>query len=260
MLSVYVMHRIVSSSFRALRDVVRIPVPFISSQFIPARSMFIQVQDTPNPLSLKFLPGQDVLGDSNTADFPTVKEAMRSPLALQLFRVQGVKRVFFGDQFITVTKDNEELDWSLLKPEIFGIIMDFFASSKPIMFDPKSIGSSSVATEVQEEDSETVAMIKELLDSRIRPTVQEDGGDVMFMGFEDGVVKLKMQGSCTGCPSSVVTLKGGIENMLQFYVPEVKEVVQVTDEVDDIAEKEFEKMEQSLRLKHLDGTKGGTAE
>ena len=127
--------------------------------------------------------------------------------------------MFFGADFITVTKvDDETVEWRTLKPEIYATIMDFFHSGLPIV-NEDAVPSSD--TEIYEDDSDTVAMIKELLDSRIRPTVQEDGGDIIYMGFDDGVVKLKMQGSCTSCPSSVVTLKNGVQNMLQFYVPEV---------------------------------------
>ncbi|XP_056669420.1 NFU1 iron-sulfur cluster scaffold homolog, mitochondrial isoform X3 [Monodelphis domestica] len=208
--------------------------------------MFIQTQDTPNPNSLKFIPGKSVLG-SQTMDFPTPATAFRSPLARQLFRIEGVKSVFLGPDFITVTKESEDLDWNLLKPDIYATIMDFFASGLPIL--TEETPSSETATE---EDDEVVAMIKELLDTRIRsagvlspaflllfqnrPTVQEDGGDVIYKGFEDGIVQLKLQGSCTSCPSSIITLKNGIQNMLQFYIPEVEGVEQVVD--DELEEKD----------------------
>ncbi|MBZ3876723.1 Glutamine--fructose-6-phosphate aminotransferase [isomerizing] 1 [Sciurus carolinensis] len=184
------------------------------------RYMFIQTQDTPNPNSLKFIPGRPVL-ETRTMDFPTAATAFRSPLARQLFRIEGVKSVFFGPDFITVTKENEELDWNLLKPDIYATIMDFFASGLPLVTEETSSGEAG-----SEEDDEVVAMIKELLDTRIRPTVQEDGGDVIYKGFEDGIVQLKLQGSCTSCPSSIITLKNGIQNMLQFYIPEVEGVEQ----------------------------------
>ncbi|XP_023408488.2 NFU1 iron-sulfur cluster scaffold homolog, mitochondrial isoform X1 [Loxodonta africana] len=194
------------------------------------RNMFIQTQDTPNPNSLKFIPGKPVL-ETRTMDFPTPASAFRSPLARQLFRIEGVKSVFFGPDFITVTKESEELDWNLLRPDIYATIMDFFASGLPLVTEETSSGEAG-----SEEDDEVVAMIKELLDTRIRPTVQEDGGDVIFKGFEDGIVQLKLQGSCTSCPSSIITLKNGIQNMLQFYIPEVEGVEQVMD--DDSEEKE----------------------
>lgn len=215
------------------------------------RNMFIQTQDTPNPNSLKFLPGTKVLEERQTMDFPTVKEAATSPLAKLLFRIEGVKSVFFGPDFITVTKIDDDIEWKILKPEIFAIIMDFFSSGLPILLDVKPNSD----TEILEDDDEVVQMIKELLDTRIRPTVQEDGGDIRYMGFENGIVKLKMQGSCTNCPSSVVTLKSGIENMLQFYIPEVKGVESVEDEISIITKYEFEKMEREMKEKEKEKSK-----
>ncbi|XP_054252566.1 NFU1 iron-sulfur cluster scaffold homolog, mitochondrial [Indicator indicator] len=193
------------------------------------RSMFIQTQDTPNPNSLKFIPGKEVL-ESRTMEFATPAAAFCSPLARQLFRIEGVKSVFFGPDFITITKESEDLDWNLLKPDIYAAIMDFFASGLPIVTD-EALRTDTAASE---EDDEVVLMIKELLDTRIRPTVQEDGGDVIYKGFEDGIVQLKLQGSCTSCPSSIITLKNGIQNMLQFYIPEVEGVEQVVDDDDDV--------------------------
>lgn len=216
--------------------------PISNFNVIQKRQMFIQTQDTPNPNSLKFIPGVEVLQPGQTKDFPNVSDAYCSPLAKMLFRIEGVKSVFFGPDFITVTKIDEDVEWKLLKPEIFAVIMDFFASGLPILSDdqPATVTHS-------EDDSEIVQMIKELLDTRIRPTVQEDGGDIVFMGFEEGIVKLKMQGSCTSCPSSVVTLRNGVQNMMQFYIPEVLGVVQVEDETDQIAKKEFEKFEEKIK-------------
>ncbi|XP_022312939.2 NFU1 iron-sulfur cluster scaffold homolog, mitochondrial-like [Crassostrea virginica] len=208
------------------------------------RTMFIQTQETPNPNSLKFVPGVQVL-ESGTIDFPNPQSSACSPLAKLLFRIDGVKGVFFGPDFITVTKADDDLDWQLMKPDIYATIMDFFSSNLPILTDEQP----SSDTAIHPDDDETVLMIKELLDTRIRPTVQEDGGDIVYMGFEDGIVKLKMQGSCTSCPSSVVTLKSGVQNMLQFYIPEVLGVEQVEDEVDDINKLEFEKLEKSLEEK-----------
>ncbi|XP_052900582.1 NFU1 iron-sulfur cluster scaffold homolog, mitochondrial-like [Anopheles moucheti] len=208
------------------------------------RGMFIQTQDTPNPDSLKFLPGVSVLEKGQTMDFPTVSSAQCSPLAKLLFRVEGVRSVFFGSEFVTISKQ-EDAEWRIIKPEVFAVIMDFFASGLPVVTDAKP----NPDTQFNEDDDETVQMIKELLDSRIRPTVQEDGGDIIFVGFDDGVVKLKMQGSCSSCPSSIVTLKNGVQNMLQFYIPEVVSVEQVTDEVDKIAEKEFSRLEKQIRQK-----------
>ena len=205
--------------------------------------MFIQTQDTPNPNSLKFLPGVKVLEQGQTKDFPNATEAYCSQLAKMLFRIEGVKSVFYGPDFITVTKLDEDVEWKLLKPEIFAVIMDFFASGMPIL----SENQPAADTQISEDDDEIVQMIKELLDTRIRPTVQEDGGDIVFMGFEEGILKLKMQGSCTSCPSSVVTLRNGVQNMMQFYIPEVLGVIQVEDESDKIAKKEFEKLEERIK-------------
>ncbi|NXF37907.1 NFU1 protein, partial [Nyctibius bracteatus] len=193
------------------------------------RRMFIQTQDTPNPNSLKFIPGKEVL-ESRTMEFSTPAAAFCSPLARQLFKIEGVKSVFFGPDFITITKESEDLEWNLLKPDIYATIMDFFASGLPVVTEE----APRTDTAASEEDDEVVLMIKELLDTRIRPTVQEDGGDVIYKGFEDGIVQLKLQGSCTSCPSSIITLKNGIQNMLQFYIPEVEGVEQVVDDDDDV--------------------------
>ena len=207
------------------------------------RSMFIRTQDTPNPQSLKFLPGRSVLGEG-TMDFSGPSSASSSPLAKLLFRVEGVQAVFFGPDFITITKvDDKNVEWKVLKPEIFAIIMDFFASGLPLV---NEAARPSTDTEILDEDDEVVAMIKELLDTRIRPTVQEDGGDIIFAGFDDGVVKLRMQGACTSCPSSIVTLKNGVQNMLQFYIPEVIAVEQVFDRSDEATEKELDKLDEKL--------------
>lgn len=192
------------------------------------RTMFIQTQSTPNPLSLMFYPGKPVV-EAGSADFPNARSAMNSPLAKALFGIDGITRVFFGSDFITVTK-SEEASWDFLKPEIFAAIMDFYSSGNPVFLDSST--AASMDTAIHEDDSETVAMIKELLETRIRPAVQDDGGDIEYQGFDPdtGVVKLKMQGACSGCPSSSVTLKSGIENMLMHYVPEVKAVEQELDE------------------------------
>ncbi|CAM4631035.1 NFU1 iron-sulfur cluster scaffold homolog, mitochondrial isoform X2 [Lepidochelys kempii] len=205
--------------------------PFLPSTIAhnTVRCMFIQTQDTPNPNSLKFIPGRQVL-ESRTMDFSTPAAAFCSPLARQLFRIEGVKSVFFGPDFITVTKVSEDWDWNLLKPDIYATIMDFFASGLPVITEE----APRTDTAASEDDDEVVLMIKELLDTRIRPTVQEDGGDVIYKGFEDGIVQLKLQGSCTSCPSSIITLKNGIQNMLQFYIPEVEGVEQVVDDEDGV--------------------------
>jgi len=178
--------------------------------------MFIQTEQTPNPATLKFLPGRDVMGDG-TANFPTVDTAGRSPLAQRLFQIEGVAGVFLGSDFVTVTKA-EDREWSLMKPAILGVIMEHFVAGKPVILE----GAPAPAeADVAVEDEEIVAQIKDLLDTRVRPAVAQDGGDIIFRGFEEGVVYLHMQGSCSGCPSSTATLKMGIENMLKHYVPEV---------------------------------------
>ncbi len=179
--------------------------------------MFIQTEQTPNPATLKFIPGETVLTDG-TADFKTAASAERSPLAGRLFQVTGISGVFLGSDFITVTKLDDE-DWQVLKPQILGIIMEHYTSGRPML-----VEAADGAEEDGEEDDEIVAQIKELLDTRVRPAVAQDGGDITFEKFEDGVVYLHMQGSCAGCPSSTATLKHGIENMLRYYVPEVEEV------------------------------------
>jgi Fe-S cluster biogenesis protein NfuA len=178
--------------------------------------MFIQTEQTPNPATLKFLPGRDVM-TSGTADFPTAEAARRSPLAERLFGIEGVAGIFFGSDFITVTKTADK-DWHLMKPAILGAIMEHFTAGKPIIVD-----STAPAGDAGE-DSDVVTQIKELIDTRVRPAVAQDGGDIVFDSFTDGVVYLHMQGSCSGCPSSTATLKSGIENMLKHYIPEVQEV------------------------------------
>jgi Fe-S cluster biogenesis protein NfuA len=181
--------------------------------------MFIQTEQTPNPATLKFLPGRDVLG-RGTADFPTPEAAVRSPLAQRLFEIEGVAGVFLGADFVTITKDGDR-DWYLLKPSILGVIMEHFTAGRPIINETSADDNAA-----HEDDDEIVAQIKELLDTRVRPAVAQDGGDITFQGFENGIVYLNMKGSCAGCPSSTATLKAGIENMLRHYIPEVVEVRQ----------------------------------
>ena len=183
--------------------------------------MFIQTEPTPNPATLKFLPGREVLG-AGTADFRSAESADRSPLAARLFEIDGVRGVFLGADFVTVTKA-DGLDWLQLKPAILGAIMEHFLSGRPVL----EGGVAGQAEEYQDADREIVAQIKELIDTRVRPAVAMDGGDIIFRGFEGGVVYLHMQGSCSGCPSSTATLKHGIENVLRHYIPEVVEVRQI---------------------------------
>jgi Fe-S cluster biogenesis protein NfuA len=181
--------------------------------------MFIQTESTPNPATLKFLPGQEVL-DMGTADFTTPEAAASSPLATRLFAVQGVTAVFFGLDFVTVTKA-DDAEWDHLKPALLGAIMEHFQSGQPVM---EGENTSSGHAEHTGEDGEIVGQIKEILDTRVRPAVAQDGGDITFHGFDRGIVYLHMQGACAGCPSSTLTLKMGIENLLRHYIPEVIEV------------------------------------
>lgn len=179
--------------------------------------MFIQTESTPNPATLKFLPGRTVM-PSGTADFPGPETAGSSPLARALFALPEVTRVFLGADFITVTKTHDT-DWSLLKPQVLGAIMDHFLSGLPVIEGEGAEEEDEF--EVAEEDREIVAQIRELIDTRVRPAVAMDGGDIVLRGFRDGVVQLRLHGACSGCPSSRATLKHGIENMLKHYVPEV---------------------------------------
>lgn len=182
--------------------------------------MFIQTEQTPNPATLKFLPGRAVM-TRGVVDFTSPEAAARSPLAQRLFAVEGVTGVFLGADFITITKDADR-DWYVLKPSILGAIMEHFMSDQPAFLDEAADGHSEAAAD--DANSEIVQQIKELLDTRVRPAVAQDGGDITFQGFEDGVVYLHMKGACSGCPSSTATLKSGIENMLRHYIPEVVEV------------------------------------
>jgi len=183
--------------------------------------MFIQTESTPNPATLKFLPGQTVL-ETGTADFPSADSAGPSPLASRIYGVNGVDGVFFGNDFVTVTKA-DAVEWDHIKPAILGAIMEHYQSGQPVMDDGGTPASSGHA-EHSGEDAEVVGQIKQLLDTRVRPAVAQDGGDITFHGFERGVVYLHMQGACAGCPSSTLTLKMGIENLLRHYIPEVTEV------------------------------------
>ncbi|MGY6535423.1 MAG: NifU family protein [Pararhodobacter sp.] len=180
--------------------------------------MFIQTESTPNPATLKFLPGQDVLPGS-TADFTDAEAATISPLASAVFATEGVTGVFLGADFVTVTKQ-ESVDWAHLKPAILGAIMEHYQSGRPVM---EGEAASAHATQTGP-DAVIVEQIKELLDTRVRPAVAQDGGDITFHGFDRGVVYLHMKGACAGCPSSTLTLKMGIENLLRHYIPEVTEV------------------------------------
>lgn len=182
--------------------------------------MFIETERTPNPQTLKFLPGQAVM-PSGTVGFTTPEEAQASPLAAALFALGDVEGVFFGHDFVSVNKAEGSADWSSLKTQVLGVLVDHFSSGAPLLAGAATDGPV-IADDP--EDAEIVAQIVELLDTRVRPQVANDGGDIIYRGFHRGVVSLQLQGACSGCPSSTATLKGGIESLLKYYVPEVVEV------------------------------------
>jgi len=181
--------------------------------------MFIQTEETPNPATMKFLPGREVM--VGTLEIISAEAAEQSPLAQDLFKIEGVCSVFLGKDFITVTKDDSKA-WSTLKPPILTAIMEHFTSNKPVLAASEAAAAESTAGE-----DPVITKIRELLDHKIRPAVAQDGGDITFQSFEDGIVYLNLKGSCAGCPSSSMTLKAGVENMLRHYIPEVREVRQV---------------------------------
>jgi Fe-S cluster biogenesis protein NfuA len=181
--------------------------------------MFIQTEATPNPATLKFIPGRDVLADG-TADFRSKNDAAASPLATRLFSIEGVDGVFLGSDFISVTKG--DIEWQHLKPMVLGAIMEHFMSGAPVTDEEDA--NDSAAETYDPDDEATVATIKELLETRVRPAVAQDGGDITFSGFRDGVVYLHMRGACSGCPSSTATLRHGIENLLKHFCPDVRSV------------------------------------
>jgi Fe-S cluster biogenesis protein NfuA len=183
--------------------------------------MFIQTEATPNPATLKFIPGRTVL-DSGTMEFTGPEAAARSPLAERLFGIPGVTGVFYGSDFVTVTKDDS--DWQHLKPAILGVIMEYYMSGAPLLAHGDEPEEAHAEEFFDEADTETVDTIKDLLETRIRPAVAGDGGDITFRGFKDGIVYLDMKGSCAGCPSSTATLKHGIQNLLKHFIPDVVEV------------------------------------
>ena len=183
--------------------------------------MFIQTEATPNPATLKFLPGKPVL-ETGTLDMRSRDAAAKSPLAERLFGIDNVEGVFFGSDFITVTKSAGE--WPQLKPAILGAIMEHFMSGAPLLRDGETASASSDDEFFEPEDADTVATIKDLIETRVRPAVANDGGDITFRGFKDGIVFLHMKGACSGCPSSTATLRHGIQNLLKHYVPDVVEV------------------------------------
>jgi len=213
------------------------------------RSMFIQTETTPNDDSLKFIPGVPVM-EEGTAEFLDTRAALASPLAIRLMGIEGVKAVFYGPDFVTVSKDSEN-PWAVIKPEIYSVLMEHFSAGLPLFRSREERDAAGPQdTKILDTDSETVAMIKELLETRVRPAIMEDGGDIEYRGLSDeGFVKVKLKGSCRGCDSSTVTLKSGIERMLMHYIPEVKGVEQVLDEEEVVALDQFAKLEQRLGQK-----------
>lgn len=183
--------------------------------------MFIQTEETPNPATMKFLPGREI-AKSGSMDFRSVSEAEEAPLAKRLFGLQGVEGVFYGRDFVSVTK-SDDTDWSMLKSMVLATLMEHLSTDQPIL------NKAAEQNETDEDESEIAIQIKELLETRVRPMVAMDGGDIVFDRFDDGIVFLRMQGACAGCPSSTATLKMGIENMLKHFIPEVEEVRPVED-------------------------------
>lgn len=185
--------------------------------------MFIETRDTPNPATLMFRPGREVMGSAPGVDFPDVESATRSPLARRLFDVEGVSGVYFGDEFLTVTASGAE--WQHIKPAVLGAIMEHFTSGTPLIEEAAAAAAEADAA-TSPDDSEVVYLIKELLETRVRPAVAQDGGDIVFSNFdeESGTVYLQMQGACAGCPSATMTLQHGVENLLRHYIPEVNRV------------------------------------
>lgn len=198
----------------------------------PIRNVFVNVEVTPNPQSLKFLPGKEVLpetyGTGMYFEKANSRELLKSPLATKLLKLPGLKSVFFGKDFITVTKDTD-YQWVQVKPMIYTQLLDFFTGDELVIDDSHQAEASD--TQILDSDSDIVAAIKELMETRVRPSVQEDGGDIFYVGFEPstGMVKVRLAGSCVGCPSSSVTLRNGVENMLMHYIPEVKGIEEVTE-------------------------------
>ncbi|GAP83851.1 putative HIRA-interacting protein 5 [Rosellinia necatrix] len=243
--------------------------PLVLSSSIPrgSRSIFIQTENTPNPDALKFLPNHPVIPPEVGIPFieylnarSTIAPPYPSPLAAQLMNTDGVTSVFYGADFITVTKA-PDANWAHIRPEIFSLITEAISSDQKLVAVKEGVGSASAAPgeeshgqEVErdslaydENDDEVIGMIKELLETRIRPAIQEDGGDIEFRGFENGYVMLKLRGACRTCDSSTVTLQNGIEGMLMHYIEEVKGVQQVMDQEEEVSAKEFAKFEEKLR-------------
>jgi Fe-S cluster biogenesis protein NfuA len=200
------------------------------------RGLFITTEETPNPATIKFLPGKRVVASEQGYDFRSMAQTKNSPLAKELMRLNGVQGVFLGPDFISVTKKDDELRWNQIKPLVFATLMDWFNKEGAVaVIEPATSAAGGAAAVVEEEEDEVVLMIKELLEEKVRPMARDDGGDVIFKKFDPktGVVSVQLVGSCVGCPSSTVTLKMGVENMLRHYIPEVKSVDAETVSADD---------------------------
>ncbi|ORX67234.1 HIRA-interacting protein 5 [Linderina pennispora] len=222
------------------------PTPFLQQY----RTMFIQTATTPNEDALQFIPGVPVLEDTGsrrTVEYTSPRDGLKSPLATRLFAIEGVKGVMYGSDFVTVRKE-PDYPWQLMKPDIYAAIMDHFSSGRSLIREDEE-GQDSMS--VGDQDSDIVAEIKELLESRVRPSIQEDGGDLDFVSFNEGtgIVKIRLRGACRGCASSSVTLKHGVEGMLSYYIPEVTGVEDVGDELEAQAKREFDKLEAELNNK-----------
>lgn len=212
---------------RSFRSPVLYRSPLVSS--LSLRNLFIQTSDTPNEQALKFLPSMNILGENETREYLSGREAANSPLALRLFAIDGIKSIMFGSNFITIEKNSQDTNWAILKPEIFSILTEFLTSGQKIIDEEHSSITNDMA--INEDDDEIVAAIKELIFTRIRPAIMDDGGDLEFVDFlQDGTVLLKLKGACRTCDSSSVTLKNGIESMLKYYIEEITEVKQVEDD------------------------------
>lgn len=228
---------------------------FRSPLLLSSRSLFIQTADTPNENAIKFLPSMPILKETETREFLSGREAACSPLAMKIFGVDGVKSIMLGSDFITVEKAGELFEWALLKPEIFSIITECLTNGTPILTESELSSDMGFS----EDDDEVVSMIKELIFTRIRPAIQDDGGDIEFVSFEEdtGIVYLRLKGACRSCDSSSVTLKNGIESMLKYYIEEVNEVRPAEDGAEEemeLAAKEFEaaKVTPAARGAHED--------
>lgn len=232
---------------RSSRNLYLFGATFPKSVFLRLllRNLFIQTAETPNENALKFLPSMSILPENETREFLSGREAACSPLAMKLFTVDGVKSIMLGSNFITIEKSQDDTNWALLKPEIFALLTELLTSGIPVISESSSLSNDM---DFNEEDDEVVSMIKELIFTRIRPAIQDDGGDIEFVKFEEpeGIVYLKLKGACRSCDSSSVTLKNGIESMLKYYIEEVQEVRPIDEP--DLAEEAAAQFEEAKIL------------